>query len=66
MKDVAAVGDSNGDIPMLHSSGHGYWLGASVPPEIEREVTHQPNGDILRLAYTIVQDQRLPISPRYL
>ena len=55
MKDVAAVGDSGGDIPMLLAAGHGYWVGRTIPPELENRVIHEPDGNILWLAHRIVE-----------
>lgn len=56
MRDVAAVGDSSGDIPMLLSVGHGYWVGQTVPAELGTEVIHEPRGDIRLVAQRIVKD----------
>ena len=58
MKDVAAVGDSSGDIPMLVSVGHRYWVGQTIPPELDREVVHEPGGDIHVVAESIVRAVR--------
>ena len=58
MKDVAAVGDSRGDIPMLLSVGHRYWVGETIPSELEGKVVHEPAGDILLLAHRIIESQR--------
>ena len=55
MRDVAAVGDSSGDIPMLLSVGHRYWVGQTIPPELDREVVHEPGGDIHVVAESIVR-----------
>ena len=57
MKDVAAVGDSRGDIPMLLSVGHRYWVGETIPPELEGSVILEPAGDILLLAHRIIDAQ---------
>lgn len=54
MRDVAAVGDSSGDVPMLLSVGHPYWVGATVPAELEGRVVHEPDGDIRLVAERIV------------
>ena len=54
MRDVAAVGDSRGDIPMLLSVGHRYWVGQTIPLELDGEVVHEPRGDIHRVAHHIV------------
>ena len=57
MGDVAAVGDSSGDIPMLLSVGHGYWVGQTTPPQLGRKVIHEPTGDMLLVAQRIVEAQ---------
>ena len=57
MKDVAAVGDSRGDIPMLLSVGHRYWVGQSTPPQLDRKVVHEPTGDMRLVAHRIVESQ---------
>ena len=55
MRDVAAVGDSSGDLPMLLSVGHRYWVGQTIPPELHREVIHEPGGDMRLVAHQIVR-----------
>lgn len=55
MKDVAAVGDSKGDVPMLLAVGHPYWVGETVPAELAGKVVHEPDGDIGRVAERIVR-----------
>ena len=55
MRDVAAVGDSRGDIPMLLAVGHRYWVGAAKPPELGADVVHEPGGDIGRVSALIVE-----------
>ena len=57
MKDVAAVGDTRGDIPMLMSVGHRYWVGQTVPPELEGQVSHDPTGNMLGVARSIIEAQ---------
>ena len=56
MKDVAAVGDSMGDAPMLLSVGHRYWVGPTIPPQLDREVFHEPSGDMSLVAHRIIGD----------
>ena len=56
MGDVAAVGDTRGDVPMLLAVGHPYWVGETVPPELEGEVVHLPDGDIRVVAESIVRE----------
>ena len=55
MRDVAAVGDSKGDVPMLLAVGHPYWVAKAVPTELDGKVTHQPDGDIGVVAERIVR-----------
>ena len=55
MKDVAAVGDSRGDIPMLLAVDHPYWVAKAVPPELDGKVVHEPHGDIRVVAESIVR-----------
>ena len=58
MQDVAAVGDSAGDIPMLLSVGHRYWVGETILPQLEGKVIHEPTGDMRLVAHRIVEAQR--------
>ena len=58
MEDVAAVGDSRGDIPMLLSVGHRYWVGQTIPPELDGKVIHEPAGDMRLVATSIIETQR--------
>ena len=58
MKDVAAVGDSGGDIPMLLSVGHRYWVGETILPQLEGKVIHEPTGDMRLVAHRIIEAQR--------
>ena len=55
MCEVAAVGDSSGDIAMLNAVGHSFWVGESVPHELTGRVIHQPDGDISEIAREIVR-----------
>ena len=55
MKDVAAVGDSRGDIPMLLAVGHPHWVAETVPPPLNGKVAHEPHGDIRVVAESIVR-----------
>ena len=57
MKDVAAVGDSGADIPMLLSVGHRFWVGQAVPTELEGQVIHDPAGDIRLVAQRMIEGQ---------
>jgi len=57
VKDVAAVGDSGGDIPMLLSVGHRFWVGKVVPTELEGQVIPDPSGDIRLVAERIIEAQ---------
>ena len=55
MGDVAAVGDSRGDVPMLSAVGHPYWVGETVPPQLNGEAIHEADGDIRVVAESIVR-----------
>ena len=44
MRDVTAVGDSKGDIPMLLSVGHRYWVGQTIPPSSTEQSLTSPVG----------------------
>ena len=55
MRDVAAVGDSRGDVPMLLAVGHPYWVGGAVPAELDGKVVHEADGDIGVVAERIVR-----------
>lgn len=57
MNDVAAVGDSGGDIPMLLSVGHRFWVGPNIPPELEGKVVHVPSGNIGLVAQGMIEAQ---------
>ena len=57
MKDVAAVGDSSGDAPMLLSVGHPYWVDGAPPPQLYGKVIHEPTGDIRLVAQRIIVAQ---------
>jgi phosphoserine phosphatase len=43
--EVAAVGDSLGDVPMLAAVGHPFFVGAELPREIAHAV-HAPSADL--------------------
>jgi HAD superfamily phosphoserine phosphatase-like hydrolase len=53
MRDVAAVGDSLGDVPMLAAVGHPFFIGAGLPGEIAHAV-HAPNADLREIALRIL------------
>ncbi|MYD50320.1 MAG: HAD-IB family phosphatase [Dehalococcoidia bacterium] len=55
MRDMAAVGDTRGDLPMLLAVGHPYWVAKAVPSELDGKVVHQPDGDMLAVAERIVR-----------
>ena len=57
MGNVAAVGDSSGDVPMLLAVGHGYWVGQTVPPKLRRKVIHERTGDMQLVAQRMVSSQ---------
>ncbi|MCY4528830.1 MAG: HAD-IB family phosphatase [Chloroflexi bacterium] len=54
MTDVAAVGDTRGDLPMLLAVGYPYWVAKAVPPELDGKVIHRPDGNIHVVAQNIV------------
>jgi HAD superfamily phosphoserine phosphatase-like hydrolase len=49
LSEVAAVGDSPGDVPMLAAVGHPFFVGADLPREIAHAV-HAPNADLRDIA----------------
>ena len=53
MDDVAAVGDSPGDVPMLAAVGHPIFVGAALPGEIPHSL-HAPNADLRDIADLIL------------
>jgi phosphoserine phosphatase len=53
MSDVAAVGDSGGDVPMLAAVGHPFFVGAHLPAEIAHAV-HAPDADLREIAQRIL------------
>jgi phosphoserine phosphatase len=53
MSQVAAVGDSHGDVPMLAAVGHPFFVGADLPREIAHAV-HAPNADMREIARLIL------------
>ncbi len=55
MRNVAAVGDSRGDIPMLRAVGRRYWVGRTRPAELGPDVVHEPGGDIRRVSSLIAE-----------
>jgi HAD superfamily phosphoserine phosphatase-like hydrolase len=54
LRDVAGVGDSSGDLPMLKLVGLPIFVGRSVPAGVSR-VIHLPDGDIAEVARRIVR-----------
>lgn len=53
LDQVAAVGDSAGDVPMLQTVGLPFFVGQSRPPGVAG-VTHVPDGDIDQIAHGII------------
>lgn len=49
LSEVAAVGDSLGDVPMLAAVGHPFFVGEKLPREIAHAV-HLPNADLRDIA----------------
>ena len=58
LRDVVAVGDSSGDVPMLLSVGHRYWVGQVIPSELDGLVNHEVGGNIGLVARHIVHMTR--------
>lgn len=56
--DVAAVGDSLGDVEMLRLVGHPFFVG-SIKPDVLANVPHFPDGDIHTIAQHIVLSDSL-------
>ena len=56
LSDVAAVGDTVSDLPMLRIVGHPFFVGQAKPPELP-EASHRPDGDIYEIAESIVDSQ---------
>ncbi|MGO9932698.1 MAG: HAD family hydrolase [Steroidobacteraceae bacterium] len=53
LAEVAAVGDSHGDIPMLARVGHPVFVGAQLPPELAH-AEHRPMADMREIAEAIL------------
>ena len=53
-KQVAAVGDSSGDIPLLQAVQHAYFVGKDFPEALRQHAIHVPDGDIREIALQIV------------
>jgi len=53
LSEVAAIGDSHGDVPMLAAVGHPFFVGADLPAEIAHAV-HVPNADLREIAQRIL------------
>jgi phosphoserine phosphatase len=53
MSDVAAVGDSSGDVPMLAAVGHPIFVGAALPAEVHHSL-HAPNANLRHIADLIL------------
>ncbi len=53
LSEVAAVGDSYGDVPMLAAVGRPFFIGADLPAEIAHAV-HAPNADLREIAGRIL------------
>lgn len=51
--EVAAVGDSAGDLPMLRSVGRPIFVGPTLPDDLA-PAAHYPDGDIERIARRLV------------
>jgi phosphoserine phosphatase len=55
LSQVAAVGDSRGDIPMLESAGLAFFVGDTTP--LGLNARHHPRADIAAIACSIVAHQ---------
>ena len=53
LSEVAAIGDSHGDVPMLAAVGHPFFVGADLPPQIAHAV-HAPYADLREIAQRIL------------
>ncbi len=53
LAEVAAVGDSHGDVPMLATVGQPVFVGAQLPIEISHAL-HKPNADLREVAEIIL------------
>jgi phosphoserine phosphatase len=63
MGDVAAVGDSPGDVLMLAAVGHPIFVGAALPAEISHSV-HAPHADMRDIADLILARGSSTSPPR--
>ncbi len=63
ISDVAAVGDSQGDVPMLAAVGHPVFVGAALPAEIAHAV-HAPHADLRDVADLILARRSATSPPR--
>jgi HAD superfamily phosphoserine phosphatase-like hydrolase len=50
---VAAVGDSWGDIELLQAAGHAFFVGPDKPPHVDH-VVHVPDGNLFDVAHRIL------------
>lgn len=50
--EVAAIGDSWGDVEMLRLAGHAYYVGATLPQGVQ--LPHYPDADLHELARLII------------
>jgi len=55
-REVAAVGDSVGDVPMLKAVGHPVFVGGELPSELEH-AWHASDGHLLQIAKRLVRRQ---------
>lgn len=55
---VAAVGDSAGDIPLLHAVGLPVFVGGSMLAELPENTRHAPAADLREIARLILEGQR--------
>ena len=55
-EEVAAVGDSVGDIELLRAAGHPFLVGSVRPAELD-DVPHHPDGNLAEIALSLVGDR---------
>jgi len=63
LDQVAAVGDSTGDVPMLLAVGQPFFVGPTLPAGCEH-IAHHPGGDIDVIASAIVAAGSLRVARR--
>ncbi len=54
-RQVAAVGDSRGDVPLLHAAGLPVFVGLELLPELPEDTQHMPAADVRDIARLILE-----------